>query len=52
MQWIVAVAGSGGDQTGNQPQSGDLVHARSYTKDGPLASPESQRTERITPSSF
>jgi len=27
--------------------TGDLVHARSHTKDGPLASPESQRTDPI-----
>ena len=43
-----AVAGSCGDQTSDQPRSGDLVHVRSHTKDGPLAKPESQRTESIT----
>jgi len=51
-QWIMAVAGSCGDHTGDQPRSGDLVHARNHTKDGPLASPESQRTEQLQPSSF
>ena len=47
-QWIVAVAGTCGDQTGDQLRSGDLVHARNHIKDSPLASPENQRTESIT----
>ena len=37
------MAGSCGDQTGDQPQSGNLVHTHSHTKDSPLASPESQK---------
>jgi hypothetical protein len=47
-EWIVALAGKRDDHTGDQPQSGDLVHARRNTKDNPLASPESQGTESIT----
>jgi len=38
-QWIVAVADGCSGQPGDQPRSGDLIHARSYTKDGPLAEP-------------
>jgi len=34
--------------TGDQLRSGDLVYTRRNTKDCPLASPESQRTESIT----
>jgi len=37
------VAGSCGDQTGDQPRSDDLVHARNHTKDSPLTKPESQK---------
>ena len=41
---MVALADECGDHTGDQPESGDLelVHARRNTRDGPLASPESQ----------
>lgn len=39
---------SGGDQTGDQTRSGDLVRASSHTKDGHLAEPESQRTDSTT----
>ena len=46
----MALADECGDHTGDQPQSGDLVHACRNTKDGPLASPASQGTdEKLQP---
>ena len=41
------LAGKRGDHTVDQPQSSDLVYTFGTTKDGPLASPESQESQGV-----